>query len=265
MVDALFADVSYFQPPVDDSYGYEIFSFRSSDGDFHDPNFAINYEWACKAADSGRIACFVVYFYWRPGWLDAVNTHRSMVEAFGGPHPKMISMIDVESGGNPGGDQSDGINRAYWNLAEWLGNPLRVIGYANRADFSSMWPTRPQGLRVIGAGYGVDPGLPGQLAHQYTDGRGYGGGLPEGCAPFGNCDMNSADGLSPTDFAAACGITTGGTPMALTDAEQAELLDGVRYIRGQLGPWPQLGQNAAGQDLTLVDAVAELVQRGEAK
>lgn len=46
--------------------------------------------------------------------------------------------------------------------------------------------------------------------------------------------------------------------MALNDAEQRELLEGVRAIVKQLGPWPQLGKNAKGQDLTLVDAVAAL-------
>lgn len=50
----------------------------------------------------------------------------------------------------------------------------------------------------------------------------------------------------------------GGPLMALNDAEQRELLDSVREIRKQLGPWPQLGKNAKGQDLTLVDAVAAL-------
>ena len=51
---------------------------------------------------------------------------------------------------------------------------------------------------------------------------------------------------------------TGGFLMALNDAEQRELLEGVREIRKQLGPWPQLGKNAKGQDLTLVDAVSEM-------
>lgn len=78
--------------------------------------------------------------------------------------------------------------------------------------------------------------------------------------------------------------------MALNDAEQAEVLNGVRlivnqllgnpdpnrpgvavgwpqlenmtvvdalaYVQHQLGPWPQLGINAAGQPLTPVDALA---------
>jgi hypothetical protein len=271
--DALFADVSYFQAPVDDSYPYEIFSFRSNDGTFRDPQFGHNYRWAARQADAGRLACFIVYFYWRANWSDCVEIMRAMVEAVGGPHPKMIAMIDVESGGNPGGDQSAGINNAYWDLAEWLGDPTRVIGYANTGDFNSMWRVRPDGLRVIAAGYGRVPNLPGQIAHQYTDGQGFGGGLPEGCPPFGNCDMNAANGMSPNDFAAACGINTGGWLMALTDDEQQELLAKTREIWDQLrGPngegWPQLGVDAEGRNLTVVDKIATLgcvVKGGESK
>ncbi|MCM6776735.1 hypothetical protein NDR87_22365 [Nocardia sp. CDC159] len=271
MVDSLFADVSYFQVPVDDSYPYRILSFRSNDGTFRDPNFAANYAWATAAADDGRLACFIVYFYWRPNWAETVSTHREMVASCGGPHPRMIVMIDVESGGNPGGDQSDGINRAYWELAGWLGDARRVIGYANAGDLFGMWPTRPQGLRLIGAGYGRDPHLPGQIAHQYTDGNGYGGGLPEGCPPFGSCDMNAANGLSPEDFAARCGVGTEEDFMsALNEAEQRELLDKTREIWTQLrGPdgqgWPQLGQDTHGRNRTPVDALAAVGEAVAAK
>lgn len=264
-VDTLFADVSYFQAPVDDSYPHAVLSFRSNDGTFRDPNFAHNYRWAAQAADEGRLACFIVYFYWRRNWSDCCEVMREMVECAGGPHPKMIAMIDVESGGNPGGDQSAGINCAYWDLAQWLGDPRRVIGYANSGDFHSMWRVRPDGLRVIAAGYGRVPDLPGQLAHQYTDGQGYGeGGMPEGAPPFGNCDMNVAYAMSPQEFAAACGISTGGSAMAaLNDDEQQELLEKVREIWDQLrGPggqgWPQLGQDANGRNRTLVDKIATL-------
>jgi len=170
----------------------------------------------------------------------------------------MISMIDVESGGNPDGDQSAGINGAYYELAQWLGDPRRVIGYANTADFNTMWRTRPDGLRMIGAGYGRNPNLPGQIAHQYTDGRGFGAGLPEGAPPFGNCDMNAANGMSPKDFAAACGITTKDIPMpdaedAISDIHEQLCGDGSRTA-GQYTGWPQLG------GLTLVDALAVIGQ-----
>ncbi|EME14815.1 peptidoglycan recognition protein family protein [Rhodococcus triatomae] len=50
--------------------------------------------------------------------------------------------------------------------------------------------------------------------------------------------------------------TSGGFLMALNDAEQRELLELARYIKGQLGPWAQLGKNEKGENLTLVDALA---------
>lgn len=59
--------------------------------------------------------------------------------------------------------------------------------------------------------------------------------------------------------------TSGGFMAALTDAEQRELLDGVRYIRDQLGPgqpdWPSLGHNDKGEPLTLRDAIADSRRR----
>lgn len=287
MADSLFADVSEFQVPVDDSYPYRILSLRSNDGTYRDGNFYKNYRWAAAAADSGKLACFIVYFYWRPNWSDTVQTHIDMIAAAGGPHPKMISMIDVESGGNPGGDQSDGINRAYWRLAEWLGDQRRVIGYINKPDFNNMWLARPDGIGLIGAGYGLNPFLPGQIAHQYTDGQGYGGGLPEGAPPFGNCDMNAANGYSPEEFAAACGVGTESDDMTPQQAQMLQevwdqlrgpggngwpqlgglsLVDAVAEVRDQLGGpdhkyggWPQLG------DRTLVDAVAELLKDKDAQ
>ena len=207
--DTLFADVSEFQTPVTDAYtdaGYQVLSIRSNDGTYQDHNFGANYPWCVQAVNDGRLVFFIVYCYWRPNWQDTANTLQQMVQDQGGPHPQMVVMLDVESGGNPGGDQSDGINRMYWQFANWLGDPARVIGYANKSDFNNMWMTRPAGLRMIGAGYGANPNLPGQIAHQYTDGGGYGDGLPEGAPPWPHCDMNSADGLSVGTLPQACGV-----------------------------------------------------------
>lgn len=266
MIDTLFADVSEFQVPVNDSYPYRVLSIRACDGTYRDHNFAANYAWMRRALDSGRMAFGIVYTYVRPNWLDNADTVRSMIDAGGGLHPRVALMLDVESGGNPPGDGSRWINALYWNLADYAGSAARIIGYANAYDFSNMWRTRPEDLRVIAAGYGSNPDLPGQVAHQYTDGTGFSPNLPQGCPPFGHCDMNSADGLTPHEFAAACGITGNeGWLMALTDDEQAELLSKVRDIWEQLrGPngagWPQLGQNSQGQDLTPVDAIAAIKQ-----
>jgi hypothetical protein len=205
--NTLFADVSEFQVPVDDSYPYRVLSIRVCDGTYRDHNFARNYAWMRTALDDGRLTFGIVYTYVRPStWQSNAETVQAMFAANGGLHPRVSLMLDVESGGNPGGNQSDAINRLYWNLADWCGNPARIIGYGNVGDLNRLWPTKPAGIRLIVAAYGANPPYPGKVAHQYTDGQGYGGGLPEGCPPFGRCDMNSADGLSPQQFASACGI-----------------------------------------------------------
>lgn len=63
-------------------------------------------------------------------------------------------------------------------------------------------------------------------------------------------------------------IDTGGPLMALTDAEQRELLDGVRCIKDQLGPgfdeWGEdgdLGRNLQGQRRTLRAGLAALMRK----
>lgn len=236
--DTLWADVSYFQKPVDDSYWnatyragngvvakYRWLAIRSNDGGFRDPNFAINYQRCVQAVNDGRADGFFVYFYWRPGATD-VDTHIAMVEAQGGPHPRMVSMIDLESGGNPRGDQSPELTAEYKRLTGWIGDQRRVIGYANVGDRRSMWQFVPDKVPFILAGYGSNPTDTAvfKIAHQYTDGRGFGGGLPEGAPPFGNCDMNSADGFTPTALAAVFGFTTG-TPTPQDPIEELLMAD----------------------------------------
>src|SRR5437588_2113457 len=135
-MDTLFAYVSEFEVAVDDSYtaaGYRFVSIRSNDGTYRDHNFAENYRWCCAAADADRITGFIVYYYWRP-YGTGLPTHVSMINDAGGPHPKMASMMDVESGGNPDSDQSASLTSEHDALAQWLGSPARVIAYANRGD-----------------------------------------------------------------------------------------------------------------------------------
>lgn len=208
--DTLFADVSEWQVPVDDSYPYRVISIRSNDGGHRDLDWDHNYAWCKAAADDGRLACFIVYFVWRPDWQQAVETLKTMA---GAPHPKMVVMLDVESwGGQISGDQSAGINAAFERVAAWLGDRRRVIGYGNTGDLDRLWPHKPLGVWLVVAGYGNNPAYPNKIAHQYTNGEGYGGGLPEGAPPFGNCDMNSADGLTATKFAETLGIAVPPAP-----------------------------------------------------
>ena len=204
VTDTLYADVSEWQRPVDDSYPYRVIAIRSNHGTYRDKNWASNYAWCKRRCDENALAFFIIYFVWRQNWQQTVDTLKNLV---GQPHPRMAVMIDVESWqGQIIGNQSDGLNNAYRAVADWLGDRRRVIAYGNRGDLNSLWPYKPVGLRIVLASYGSNPGYPGKIAHQYTNGEGYGGGLPEGCPPFGKCCMDSADGLTPEQYATACGI-----------------------------------------------------------
>lgn len=283
--DTLFADVSEFQVPVDDTYPYRVLSIRVCDGTYVDKNFATNYAWMRKALDSGALTFGIVYTYVRPAaWQDNANTVQATIDANGGLHPRVALMLDVESGdGNGTANVSAAINALYSQLATYAGNSARGIGYGNIGDLGSMWPNKPAGLRVIVAAYGSNPPYPGEVAHQYTDGTGYGNGLPEGCAPFGHCDMNSADGLDAVAFAAACGITVDAVnttpppvdpppvtptppavdptmPTFLSEYSDRQVLNliAVQALGPEGNGWPQLGQNEQGEDLTPVDAIAAI-------
>jgi len=204
MADTLWADVSEWQAAVNDSYPYQVLAIRSNDGTYRDKKFPANYAWATGALDAGRLRALIVYCVFRPNWQDTLNTMKTVV---GTPHPKIVAMIDVESwGGQITGNQSDPINRLYWGLADWLGNPARVIGYGNTGDLNALWPNKPPGIRLIVAAYGSNPGYPGKLGHQFSD------SYPT--PPFGPCDINSADGYDIDAFSAAVGLTGTPTPPA---------------------------------------------------
>lgn len=210
MADTLYADVSEWQVGVDDSYPYPVLAIRANDGTYRDHRWRNNYDWCRRNADNGRLTFFIAYFVWRPNWRETVATFREQV---GTPHPRMAVMLDVESwGGRIRGNHSAGLNAAYREAGDFVGSTAKVIGYGNAGDLNTLWPHKPSGIRLVVAAYGHNPPYRGKVAHQYTDGGGYGGGLPEGAAPFGSCDMNSADGLGPHDFAAACGIERSKVP-----------------------------------------------------
>lgn len=195
-MDTLWADVSEYQSVVTDAYPHPVLAIRACDGTYKDKNFADNYAWACAALDAGRLACLIVYVVYRPNWSGGLATIKAMV---GTPHPRMAVMIDVESwGGQIKGNQSVGINTLAGELGSWLGDPARVIGYGNAGDLDALWPTKPPGMRLVVAAYGTKPNYPGLLAHQYAD--------DVAVDPFGPCDANSADGLTPAQLCAALGL-----------------------------------------------------------
>jgi hypothetical protein len=139
------------------------------------------------------------------------------------PHPKVVAMIDVESwGGQIQGNQSDAINRLHARLAGWLGDPRRVIGYGNRGDLVSLWPTRPPGVALVVAAYGGPiPTYPGMIAHQHGD--------DVVCDPFGPCDGNTAYDHDVQSLTTALGLS-GGARAGIS--EEDDDLDNIP-IRGK--------------------------------
>jgi hypothetical protein len=219
VADTLYADVSEWQIGVNDSYPYPVLCIRSNDGTYRDHQWRNNYDWCRRNADSGRLTFFIVYFVWRPNWQQTVETFKDLVRT---PHPKMAVMLDVESwDGQIRGDRSAAINATYEAVGAFAGSTKKVIGYGNVGDLNNVWPNKPADIRLVVAAYGHNPSYPGKVAHQYTDGSGHGGGLPEGAPPFARCDMNSANGLTAEQFGRACGVAA--TDPAVTQVADSRI------------------------------------------
>ena len=202
MTDTLWADISEWQVPVNDSYPYSFLCIRSNDGSHIDNNIKANLSWCKSRCASGKLWGFMVYYFYRPG----VDGAKILMAQVGTPDPRMTVMIDVEGdGGQVSGNQSAAVNAQYNELASWLGDARRVVGYGNTSDLNSLWPSKPSGIRLVIAAYGSNPGYPGKYAHQYTDSG--------ACAPFGTCDMNSADGMDQRDLEAMYGFSGSAAPL----------------------------------------------------
>ena len=202
MTDTQWADISDWQVPVNDSYPYDFICIRSNDGSHIDNNIQGNLSWCRSRLASGKLWGYMVYYFYRPG----IDGARILMDQVGKPDSRMTVMIDVESdGGRVSGNQSSAINAQYNQLASWLGDARRVVGYGDTSDLNTLWPTKPAGIRLVIAAYGSNPGYPGKYAHQYTD--------KGACAPFGTCDMNAADGMSQRDLEHMYGFSGSGAPV----------------------------------------------------
>jgi len=202
MTNTVFCDISEFQKVVDDSYPYKWLSIRSNDGTYRDSHFAQNLAW-CKSRVGSKLDAFIVYCVYEPG-KDWVGTLKSQV---GTPHPRMAVMVDVESwGGKIKGNHSADINVGVSQIASWLGNINRVLGYGNASDLNSIWPQRNLAANhIVLANYVGNPAFPGKIIHQYSSSG--------TVAPFGHpVDMNSADGYSSADLMKALGLNGSADP-----------------------------------------------------
>lgn len=216
MVDTLYADVSEFQDDVDDRYALPFLAFRSNDGSYRDHHFASNLKWSKAKTDVGRLVGFMVYAVWERDWLATTQTCQAMI---GVPHRQMAIMIDVERWGSRYSlDQSAGINAMREMLIAWLGKSMsrldrlrklhrkRVVVYGNAYDLALMYPQAKRGdAKIVLANYSANLPFPNKLAHQFSD--------KYPVPPFGPCDINSADGLSPKQFAAALGLVPASAPV----------------------------------------------------
>ncbi len=200
-------DISYWQPPVDDSYPHRWLIFRCCDATFHDPNCDHNNAWASAAVANGRLDGWTAYGVYRPGMNPAVLNHAARLP------PGGHVMIDVESwGGAIGGDHSTEINALLDGLRALFPGQLipgldRVWAYGNRADLASIFPNRGNTPVVVASYGGSKPDVPNLIGWQYTDGRYSVAGLPSSTPPFGACDHNelylptSGDQMSAAEIA----------------------------------------------------------------
>lgn len=93
LTDTIFADISEFQAPVDNSSPYRVLSIRVSDGTYRDHNFARNYAWMRAALTNGRLTFGIVYTYVRPNWLANTDTVCAMIGAGYGSNQRLPGQI----------------------------------------------------------------------------------------------------------------------------------------------------------------------------
>ncbi|MDJ0454424.1 hypothetical protein [Gordonia amicalis] len=222
------ADVSEYQPVVNDSYPHRVFFFRSNTGSVKDRKADQNLTWGLRALDEGRIDILGIYYFFRPGAANC-DLWKQVVTRNGRIDPRIVCMVDVESGAGssqgaiPNRDHSAEINDEIARVRGWLGGS-RVIGYYNPRADPALWQWRGN-LPLVVPHYGVQPGksyaYPNRFAHQYSD--------RVECAPFGACDANYTD-LSIPQLKTLFGI--GGTTMA-TDVDKIN--EFTRTFNGPIG------------------------------
>lgn len=155
-------------------------------------------------------------------------------------------------------DASDGLNedamltrgaKAAAAACKQYGIPAIYAGNGGKGGWANSWPVLPKGI----------------VGHRDFGRRGGGHTDPGDGFPMDEFlrrvnQFLNADNPTPPP------AETGGPLMALSDDEQRELLDGVRWIKDQLGPniWgpdSSLGKNDKGQELTLRDGLAAHIRK----
>lgn len=246
--------------------GYSWVEAKVSEGNYYsDPYWAATRE-ACQSAGVPVIG----YHY-----ANAASSPESQVSTFAANGGGDSVMIDFEA-------NSGNIND-FWALV----NAFNGAGITVRLSYLPRWYWQEIGSPDL-------TGIPGLISSSYYGSGDYGstlyanagGDSGNGWNAYGNAspviwqftdgalvngksvDANAFLG-SVADLQTLLGITTGGPFMALTDDEQQEVLDGIRYLTAQLGPniWgpaSSFGTNAQGQELTMRDGLCQLKRDVEA-
>lgn len=242
--------------------GFAWCEAKVSEGDyFTDP------DWAAYKAQAHACGLPIIGYH----YAVAACTPETQAATFQAAGGGASVMIDVE-------DRS-GTIADYWNLVR----AFNAIGVRVAASYVPQWywrqigcPDLSQVPGLIASGYPMSSA--GYAAVLYQQDRGdsgdgwtpYGGGTPvmwqfTDCALIDRTtvDANAFRG-STTDLIAVLTGQPRGVLMALTDTQQSDMYTKVCELWDQArgpggGGWPQLGTNATGQDLTPVDAVAELI------
>lgn len=203
-------DYSQYQKHyVDDTYPYEVISFRASVADKTmrdsgsptgyagmDAKWLENMRRAKEMVKDGRLKKIIAYHFWVPG-ADNWGTFKKAIEDSGGMFDELCCMLDVEDGGdkwNVQGDQTPGVKDWISKAEAYFVNKQATSIYLNfRANASLLQGITDKELRsvkLVVPGY-HDPNTPPYVpqgivafAHQYTD--------KENTPPFGKTDMNQA-------------------------------------------------------------------------
>ncbi|AWY05204.1 lysin A, glycosyl hydrolase domain [Gordonia phage Margaret] len=181
------SDTSQFQGGVvNEEYPHPIYSFRTNSGSVSDTMALANATASKRLLDAGKLKAVIAYYFFRPG-QENCDLHRRILEQAGlWGDPRLVSMIDVESGnGSSQGpiekrDHSVEINDEVRRMRGWYGNPKRVIGYLNGVADPDLWKSVPADLAFVTPSYSGRPGqwaspppprwlLEAAIGHQFTD------------------------------------------------------------------------------------------------
>jgi len=223
------ADVSVYQPLVDDSYPYPVLGFRADSGNATDGHATGNWRYSDSNPDHIRVV--IPYVIFKPGQSDAI--FKRLKNLFGSQcPPQIVPEIDMESGSGfagPGNHSSEA-NSFIATLAAWAGEQKQTQGYANQPDWSGNWPTPPAWMKKRLAAYNTSPIPAGFYSKQYYGALPYPSpaGWPRTCAPFGSyVDMNMTP-RTITQIEADYGI--GEADMPVTDAEMNRIAAKVHAL-----------------------------------